>query len=514
MERVFHGLRLLELCGSGAYGEVWYCEDISGRRMALKILSKKKLGSHWERELRGVRNYCRITEEHLSLLQIFHVEEDEESFFYTMEPADSLDACQYQPDTLAARLQNGPVSPNDLFRILSGIFTGIRTIHAAGFTHRDIKPDNILFVKGVPKLADIGLLSAHSVTMTQLAGTLEFIPPEERTAETAGSTDPLSRQRNDLYAFGKVIYCAATGNSPSDYPAVPKGLPLSLPLKFFLRLAFQLCRKEPEGRLDNIGDVAVEFAEIERKLLTGETFRDRLTYAVKYNLSELKNHLFRSGKIMGKFWYLMLLFLLLGGTAAYWFWKPAPPFDITKQKTKKYVHKTDKNITMDIPFHWEIMTPETLKAFVQKTPPPEETQQNYSAELLQLAQLFAQNGQGVIICNFDKAFPDQVLIAVMPGSLEPLKQIPLDECRFRLKQQYAEQMKMQLEIYDFKHTQIQGNFCIFMDFAIKQLPLRTCLYMIQSGDKIIQLTFSAGAETFAVRQQEFTAALATLKMGK
>ena len=62
MEKIFHGLKLLELCGCGAYGEVWYCEDISGRRMALKIVSKKKLGPHWERELRGVINYRRLTE--------------------------------------------------------------------------------------------------------------------------------------------------------------------------------------------------------------------------------------------------------------------------------------------------------------------------------------------------------------------------------------------------------------------------------------------------------------------
>ena len=49
----FHGLKLLTHCGGGAFGEVWYCEDISGRKLAVKILSKKKLGADWERELRG-----------------------------------------------------------------------------------------------------------------------------------------------------------------------------------------------------------------------------------------------------------------------------------------------------------------------------------------------------------------------------------------------------------------------------------------------------------------------------
>ena len=39
----FHGLKLLAHCGGGAYGDVFYSEDISGRRMAVKIISKKKL---------------------------------------------------------------------------------------------------------------------------------------------------------------------------------------------------------------------------------------------------------------------------------------------------------------------------------------------------------------------------------------------------------------------------------------------------------------------------------------
>ena len=74
----FHGLKLLASCGSGAYGEVWYCEDISGKRMAVKIVSKKKIGEHWKREFRGIVNYRKITDENNSLLKIFHVSEDDE----------------------------------------------------------------------------------------------------------------------------------------------------------------------------------------------------------------------------------------------------------------------------------------------------------------------------------------------------------------------------------------------------------------------------------------------------
>ena len=85
---VFYGLTLLSHCGGGAFGDVWYCQDISGKNLALKIISKKKLGEQWKKELKGVQNYRGITENHPGLLQIFHVGEDEETFYYTMEPAD------------------------------------------------------------------------------------------------------------------------------------------------------------------------------------------------------------------------------------------------------------------------------------------------------------------------------------------------------------------------------------------------------------------------------------------
>ncbi|MBO7088631.1 MAG: hypothetical protein J6W70_01895 [Lentisphaeria bacterium] len=46
--------------------------------MAVKIVSKAKIGDSWSRELKGVINYRRITENAPELLQIFHVEEDKE----------------------------------------------------------------------------------------------------------------------------------------------------------------------------------------------------------------------------------------------------------------------------------------------------------------------------------------------------------------------------------------------------------------------------------------------------
>ena len=273
---VFHGFRILAHCGGGAYGDVYYCEDMSGKKMALKVISKLRLGSSWQRELKGVKNFHKITSDTQKLLQIFHVDEDEEYFFYTMECADSADDTRYVPDTLAYRLQKGAVPPDELMDMISDIFEAIKTLHRSGFTHRDIKPDNILFVNGKPKLADIGLLSSLSGTVTMMAGTLDFIPPEMKASELLNSSDRKSRLRNDLYAFGKVIYCAVTGMTPDKFPSIPKDLPLYLPVKYFFNLSTRLSNRDPGKRINDIKILEQEINNIRRKLLYGSTLSEHI----------------------------------------------------------------------------------------------------------------------------------------------------------------------------------------------------------------------------------------------
>jgi WD40 repeat protein len=78
--------------------------------------------------------------------------------------------------------------------------------------HRDIKPSNVVFVGGVPKLADIGLVAAISDAQTFI-GTEGFVPPEGPGAPSA-----------DVYALGKVLYEVSTGQDRSEFPRLPGNL--------------------------------------------------------------------------------------------------------------------------------------------------------------------------------------------------------------------------------------------------------------------------------------------------
>src|SRR6185369_16000243 len=88
----------------------------------------------------------------------------------------------------------------------------LENLHTHGLIHRDIKPANIIFVNGVPKLADIGLVTDMDVTVSYV-GTEGFIPPE----------GPKSPQA-DVYALGKVLYEIVMGKDRLEFPELPENI--------------------------------------------------------------------------------------------------------------------------------------------------------------------------------------------------------------------------------------------------------------------------------------------------
>ncbi|MFO1500609.1 MAG: protein kinase [Verrucomicrobiota bacterium] len=156
----------------------------------------------------------RIHEGLVDILQVGRISPD--CFYYVMELADDqvsgqrIDPATYQPRTLESE-----VVAKGRLPVLECIEIGIRLcqtlafIHDQGLIHRDVKPSNVIFIDGQPKLADIGLIADVRDAKTYV-GTTGFIPPE-------GPNSPQA----DLYSLGKLLYEISTGQDRNDFPTLP-----------------------------------------------------------------------------------------------------------------------------------------------------------------------------------------------------------------------------------------------------------------------------------------------------
>ncbi len=212
-------IELLKLVGSGSYGEVWLARTITGALRAVKIVRQSSFHSSksYEREFNGIKQFEEVSRTHPGLVEVLHVGRNKNAGYYycIMERADPLDGASdniadYQPKTLSMLIQQDrPCAIAFTLDTGREIAAALAALHQANLVHRDIKPSNIIFVKGKPKLADIGMVAASG--QRSFVGTEGYVPPEG-----PGTV------RADVYSLGKVIYEMATGKDRLDFPELPE----------------------------------------------------------------------------------------------------------------------------------------------------------------------------------------------------------------------------------------------------------------------------------------------------
>jgi len=240
------GCTILHQCGNGAYGTIFLGKDALGRLVAIKLFHGNR---DYARELDSLRRYAALQGQSPYLMQISHFGCEEGRLFYVMEAADNALAttdaapgCNYTPDTLAYRLRDGRrMECRDAIELCQRLLDALEPLHLAGFAHRDIKPDNLIFVKGTPRLSDPDLLCDNSRTMS-LVGTLGYMPPEilQKPSLNKG---PMA----DIFAVGKMLYVMATGLIPEAFPMMPPDLTQET-LSTICRPLLRLCSDVPSRR--------------------------------------------------------------------------------------------------------------------------------------------------------------------------------------------------------------------------------------------------------------------------
>jgi len=250
--------------GRGGYGEVWLAKDVLGAQHAVKIVQRSRFRDDrpLEREFDGLKRFTPLSRSHPNLVQILHVGRFADGIYYVMEAADDEALGQsYSPKTLANVLKQRQRLPlAECLAVSIELASALDFLHQRGLVHRDVKPANIIFVNGVAKLADIGLVTDQDREQEQERfGTPGYMPPE-------GPGTPAG----DVYSLGKLIYEAAFGFDCTRFPDLPPTLlerDEGSELFDLNRILLKACENDPARRYRSAGELREALLQLQQALL-------------------------------------------------------------------------------------------------------------------------------------------------------------------------------------------------------------------------------------------------------
>jgi Tol biopolymer transport system component len=245
-----------DLLGTGGMGEVYRARDTRLRReVAMKVLPAA-VAADAERLARFEREAQLLASlSHPGIATIHGLEDVDGVRAIVMELVDG--------ETLAERIERGPVAVDEALRIARYIAEVLDVAHEKGIVHRDLKPANIKITPGgTVKVLDFGLaklvaVDADDVTRFAtregvIAGTPGYMSPEQARGQAVD-------KRTDIWAFGSLCYEMLTGRPALDHPdwqALPPGTPAGVE-----RLLRRCLEPTPARRLRDLGDLDLALAE-------------------------------------------------------------------------------------------------------------------------------------------------------------------------------------------------------------------------------------------------------------
>ncbi len=257
---LLEGMTIVSPIVRGGHGDLYLVNEDVEQKKVLKLIQR----ADNDGELTGIEKCRAVSSRIPGLVPILKVGKLASGRIWcVMPPADNLAQWpDYEPDTLANRIaRNGRLQPEEVLRLADKMLATVRDLHRAGLAHCDIKPDNIVFLDREPKLTDYSLLSD---TLNRLAdapfGTTGFVPPEMTC-----DPDAYKPRDCDLYAIGKVIYCAWSGMDATLFPSVPEEIPLS-EIGIMLPLYMKACSESPNRRFQSADEFISAVADARSRL--------------------------------------------------------------------------------------------------------------------------------------------------------------------------------------------------------------------------------------------------------
>ena len=201
--------------GAGGMGEVYRARDTRlDRTVAIKILPAQ-LSSDPVRKQRFDREAKTISSlNHPHICVLHDVGHQDGIDYLVMECVEG--------ETLAKRLEKGPLPLEQILRYGMQLADALDKAHRSGVVHRDLKPGNIMLTPSGAKLLDFGLAKpvaplasvatltgavTQSSPMTEqgaIVGTFQYMSPEQVEGKEVDG-------RSDIFSLGAVLYEMLTG---------------------------------------------------------------------------------------------------------------------------------------------------------------------------------------------------------------------------------------------------------------------------------------------------------------
>lgn len=195
--------------GAGGMGEVYRARDTRlDRTVAIKILASQ-LSADPVRKQRFEREAKTISSlNHPHICTLHDVGSQDGVDYLVMECVEG--------ETLAKRLEKGPLPLEQMLRYGAQIADALDKAHRSGVVHRDLKPGNIMLTPTGAKLLDFGLAkpaapltsAAMLMAVTQdspvteqgtIVGTFQYMSPEQVEGKELDG-------RSDIFSLGAVLY--------------------------------------------------------------------------------------------------------------------------------------------------------------------------------------------------------------------------------------------------------------------------------------------------------------------